>query len=1003
MKKAFNKMGTLVLTGSLLCSYIPFNYQSIYAQAINNEGLSSNTSLITGTEMQSNSNSHGDNLVVGGINVNTGQDFTTKDRARTEMYSISKNTVSVSIGSVPAQYGVCFYDNNGAYISWTGWTASNTYDIPDNAAYFRIVMRYTNNRTIGETELSELMSCVSMITKEDILNVGGINVNTGQDFTTKDRARTEMYTISKNTVSVNIGAVPAQYGVYFYDNNGAYISWTGWTANISYNTPNNAAYFRLVMRFTNNRTITEEGLSELENCITVNNNIAPLNLASPESTTITSSQSATFTVSSDSNITSYAWEYKLPNSNNWLAYTGTGANTASITVAGSEATSGTQYRCTVTDNYGQTAISTPAFLTIESTSYSAHLVVGGINVNTGQDFTTKDRARTEMYSISKNTVSVSIGSVPAQYGVCFYDNNGAYISWTGWTASNTYDIPDNAAYFRIVMRYTNNRTIGETELSELMSCVSMITKEDILNVGGINVNTGQDFTTKDRARTEMYTISKNTVSVNIGAVPAQYGVYFYDNNGAYISWTGWTANISYNTPNNAAYFRLVMRFTNNRTITEEGLSELENCITVNNNIAPLNLASPESTTITSSQSATFTVSSDSNITSYAWEYKLPNSNNWLAYTGTGANTASITVAGSEAATGTQYRCTVTDNFGQTKTSDAATLTIRTPMSVSDLPSTTVVEGKNVSFSITATGENLTYQWQTGVVTDDGTPIDWTNIEGATSSTYTFKTKYTDDGRLYRCIVTDAYESINSSVATLTVTPAYTVISNTTKEISMNFGDACQLDATGTGLRYYSNTKALTVDKNGLVTANDTCTGYVFVLDRYGHKTYYKIHVVDAFEALAFDEPVITVNPDESIRLYTNKTSHFIISDEIKSSVWHDYYDNYYGEWIDFTGFIPGSYSVLAYTDDGEIATCDVNVEGDVTDAALNTSYTGTLIIDPSNYNELDEQAAANKWYRYVNDTDTEVMVTFDVIETEGDNDTANAGYAVYYKDYFHKN
>ena len=47
-------------------------------------------------------------------------------------------------------------------------------------------------------------------------------------------------------------------------------------------------------------------------------------------------------------------------------------------------------------------------------------------------------------------------------------------------------------------------------------------------------------------------------------------------------------------------------------------------------------------------------------------------------------------------------------------------------------------------------------------------------------------------------------------------------------------------------------------------------------------------------------------------------------------------------------------------------------------------------------------AAANKWYRYVNDTDDEVMVTFDVIQTEGDNNTANAGYTVYYKEYFNK-
>ena len=362
------------------------------------------------------------------------------------------------------------------------------------------------------------------------------------------------------------------------------------------------------------------------------------------------------------------------------------------------------------------------------------------------------------------------------------------------------------------------------------------------------------------------------------------------------------------------------------------------------------------------------------------------------------------MAGSDAVNGTQYRCTVTDTYGQTATSEPATLTVRTPMTISDLPSMTVVEGNNVTFSIEATGDNLTYQWQTGVApTSDDTPIEWTNINNATSSTYTFKTKYTDDGRLYRCLVTDAYETLNSSVATLTVTPAYTVISNTTKEISMNLGDACQLDATGTGLRYYSNSKALTVDKNGVVTANDVATGYVFVLDKYGHKTYYKIHVIDAFEALAFDELVISVHPDETVRLYTNKDAYQMVSDEDKTAVNWDYYwnYNYYGEYADFTGFIPGLYTVIAYTDNGEIATCEINVEGDVTDAALNTAYNGLIEVDPEDP-DFNEYAVSNNWYRYVNDTNNDLMLTFDTSTIEATETVNNATYSVYFKNYFNK-
>ena len=76
---------------------------------------------------------------------------------------------------------------------------------------------------------------------------------------------------------------------------------------------------------------------------------------------------------------------------------------------------------------------------------------------------------------------------------------------------------------------------------------------------------------------------------------------------------------------------------------------------------------------------------------------------------------------------------------------------------------TVKEDEKASFSVTAKGEGLTYQWQKKV---DG---EWVNVEGATEATYEIeKTALTDAGE-YRVVVTDKDgEKAESKAAKLTV-------------------------------------------------------------------------------------------------------------------------------------------------------------------------------------------------------------------------------------------
>ena len=88
-------------------------------------------------------------------------------------------------------------------------------------------------------------------------------------------------------------------------------------------------------------------------------------------------------------------------------------------------------------------------------------------------------------------------------------------------------------------------------------------------------------------------------------------------------------------------------------------------------------------------------------------------------------------------------------------------------------SQTVKEDEPAAFTVTASGSDLTYQWQQS--TDSGST--WTNIDDATSNTYTISNAAPDwDGRQYRCVVTNSVGSVTSSAATLTVqeNPVYSL-------------------------------------------------------------------------------------------------------------------------------------------------------------------------------------------------------------------------------------
>ena len=89
----------------------------------------------------------------------------------------------------------------------------------------------------------------------------------------------------------------------------------------------------------------------------------------------------------------------------------------------------------------------------------------------------------------------------------------------------------------------------------------------------------------------------------------------------------------------------------------------------------------------------------------------------------------------------------------------------------------VKEKETATFTVEATGSDLSYQWQQS--TDNGSK--WTNITGETNTTYTIATTTMDmNGTQYRCVVKNSINEVTSDAATLTVTaiPTYSITMET---------------------------------------------------------------------------------------------------------------------------------------------------------------------------------------------------------------------------------
>ncbi len=202
------------------------------------------------------------------------------------------------------------------------------------------------------------------------------------------------------------------------------------------------------------------------------------------------------------------------------------------------------------------------------------------------------------------------------------------------------------------------------------------------------------------------------------------------------------------------------------------------------NTPPAITGQPASLILCAGNTATFTVTATGAGLTYQWRKNGTN----IA----GATSAGLTLTNITAADAASYDAVITGTCGNL-TSNMASLTVNTAPAITGQPvSLTQCEGTNATFTVTATGTGLTYQWRRNAV----------NIPSATNASYTINNITASDAASYTVVITGTCGNLTSTAATLTVNTA-PVITGQPADLTLCSGAKATFSvaATGSGLSY----------------------------------------------------------------------------------------------------------------------------------------------------------------------------------------------------------
>lgn len=222
------------------------------------------------------------------------------------------------------------------------------------------------------------------------------------------------------------------------------------------------------------------------------------------------------------------------------------------------------------------------------------------------------------------------------------------------------------------------------------------------------------------------------------------------------------------------------------------------------NPVPVITSQPMDQTVCAGNGLSFSVTA-TNALSYQWQVNTGsgfyNLNNNYPYSNVTSATLSVS-AGQSYMNNYSYRCLISGCFN----SDAAILTVNTAPNITSQPTSKIeCVGGNLTFNLSATGTNLTYQWKVntgnGIFTNLTNGGMYSNVNTAILSISGITSSMT--GYQYQCVITGVCPSpVTSYNAILTVQTPFALTSQPMDEtVCANSSASFNVGVTGSGVTY----------------------------------------------------------------------------------------------------------------------------------------------------------------------------------------------------------
>lgn len=222
--------------------------------------------------------------------------------------------------------------------------------------------------------------------------------------------------------------------------------------------------------------------------------------------------------------------------------------------------------------------------------------------------------------------------------------------------------------------------------------------------------------------------------------------------------------------------------------------------TISPGAGPAITAQPANQTICEGANTSFSITSAS-ATGFQWQVSTNGGASYTDITNggvyAGANTATLAITGATLAMNNYHYRVIASVLCGTTTSNSAILGVNAAPAITGQPQgITLCAGSNHTFSVTATGGGLTYQWESST---NGCAGPWSPIAGATSSTYTINGITAGmDNTGYRVVVTGACAPAATSNCALLNVVTSVAVTTQPADITVCLGDNASFTAAGSG-------------------------------------------------------------------------------------------------------------------------------------------------------------------------------------------------------------